>query len=150
MNESDLQRIQEFLKRWQGSSGDERANKDSFFLDLCKALGVEPPPAKGSIASDPYCFEKNVKIPHPSGKVTTCFVDFYKQGHFVFEAKQGGEVAGKGTAKRGTAGYFKEMEKAFVQGLSYTRHLDPQPPFLITCDIGSHFEIWLGNQPDMI
>ncbi|MFB2876981.1 class I SAM-dependent DNA methyltransferase [Floridanema aerugineum] len=148
MNESDLQRVQEFLNRWQGSSGDERANKDSFFLDLCKALGVEPPPAKGSIAGDRYCFEKNVKIPHPSGKVTTCFVDFYKQGHFVIEAKQGGEVAGKGTAKRGTASYFKEMEKAFVQGLSYTRHLEPQPPFLITCDIGSHFEIWLGFSGD--
>lgn len=148
MDESDLQRVQEFLKRWQGLSGDERANKDSFFLDLCKALDVEPPPAKGSIADDPYCFEKDVKIPHPSGKVTTCFVDFYKQGHFVIEAKQGGEVAGKGTAKRGTASYLKEMEKAFVQGLSYTRHLDPQPPFLITCDIGSHFEIWLGFNGD--
>ncbi|XWK89189.1 MAG: DNA methyltransferase [Phormidium sp.] len=148
MDESDLQRVQEFLKRWQGSSGDERANKDSFFLDLCKALGVEPPPAKGSIPGDRYCFEKDVKIPHPSGKVTTCFVDFYKQGHFVIEAKQGGEVAGKGTAKRGTATYFKEMEKAFVQGLSYTRHLEPQPPFLITCDIGSHFEIWLGFSGD--
>lgn len=148
MNESDLQRVQEFLNRWQGSSGDKRANKDSFFLDLCKTLGVEPPPAKGSIVGDRYCFEKDVKIPHPSGKVTTCFVDFYKQGHFVIEAKQGGEVAGKGTAKRGTATYFKEMEKAFVQGLSYTRHLEPQPPFLITCDIGSHFEIWLGFSGD--
>lgn len=148
MNESDLQRVQEFLKRWQGSSGDEIANQDSFFLDLCKALGVEPPPAKGSIVGNPYCFEKDVKIPHPSGKVTTCFVDFYKQGHFVIEAKQGGEIAGKGTAKRGTIIYYKEMEKAFVQGLSYTRHLEPQPPFLITCDIGSHLEIWLGFNRD--
>ncbi len=148
MNESDLARVQAFLSNWKGSSGDERANKDSFLRDLCVALGVVPPPPKGSVAGDRYCFEKDVKIPHPSGKVTTGFIDFYKTEHFLLEAKQGGTIAGKGMAKRGTATYRKEMEKAFVQGLAYTRNLDSKPPFLLTCDIGSHFEVWLGFSGD--
>ncbi len=148
MNEVDREQVEKFLHDWKGSSGHERANKDSFFRDLCDALGVERPPAKGKIPGDPYCFEKDIKIPHPSGKITTCSADFYKAGHFLIEAKQGGETSGKGTAKRGTATYKKEMEKAFVQALSYTRHLEANVPFLLTCDIGSHFDLWLGFSGD--
>ncbi|HAZ46133.1 MAG TPA: class I SAM-dependent DNA methyltransferase [Cyanobacteria bacterium UBA11369] len=148
MNEVERQRVEKFLEKWLGSTGQERANKDSFFLDFCDALGVERPPAKGSVPDDPYCFEKDVKIPHPSGKVTTGFVDFYKSGHFIIEAKQGGETTGKGTAKRGTASYYKEMEKAFVQALAYSRNLATISPVILTCDIGSHFELWLGFNGD--
>lgn len=61
MNEPALARVQAFLSNWKGSSGDERANKDSFLRDLCVALGVVPPPPKGSVAGDRYCFEKDVK-----------------------------------------------------------------------------------------
>ncbi|MEQ8956428.1 MAG: class I SAM-dependent DNA methyltransferase, partial [Coleofasciculus sp. C2-GNP5-27] len=64
------------------------------------------------------------------------------------EAKQGGTTAGKGTAKRGTEAYRKAMEKAFFQARSYTPFLPSKPPFLITCDIGSHFEVWTGFSGD--
>lgn len=148
MNECDRQRVEIFLAKWQGTSGHERANKDAFFLDLCEALGVERPPAKGSIPGDPYCFEKDVKFFYPDGQIITKFADFYKAGHFLIEAKQGGETTGKGTAKRGTATYRKEMEKAFRQAFSYAERLKPNPPFLLTCDIGSHFELWLGFSGD--
>lgn len=149
MNQLDRQRIEIFLKKWLGSEGDERANKDSFFVDLCKALGVEPPPPKNTVLGNLYCFEKDIKIPHPSGKITTCFADFYKAGHFLIEAKQGGNTTGKGMAKRGTDRYQKEMEKAFgQQALIYSRHLETQPPFLLTCDIGSHFDLWMGFTGD--
>jgi hypothetical protein len=40
------------------------------------------------------------------------------------------------------------MKKAFVQASSYTRDLDLQPPFLFTCDIGSHFDLWFGFSGD--
>jgi hypothetical protein len=38
------------------------------------------------------------------------------------------------------------MQKAFNQAKSYAynRMLPSMPPFLITCDIGDHFEIWPG------
>lgn len=148
MEQSDQDRVECFLERWQGSSGNERANYQLFFAELCDALGVERPLDKGRVPGDPYCFDKDVKIFHPSGKVTPGFIDFYKAEHFVIEAKQGGTISGKGTAKRGTATYLKEMEKAFVQAVAYTRSLESKPPFVITCDIGDHFELWQGFNED--
>lgn len=148
MNEADCTRIETFIARWAGSSGNERANYQLFFAELCDALGVDRPMDKGRISDDPYCFDKDVKIFHPSGKVTPGFIDFYKAEHFLIEAKQGGTTSKKGTAKRGTNTYLREMEKAFVQAVAYTRNLPSKPPFLLTCDIGDHFEIWLGFSGD--
>ncbi|QXE23233.1 type II restriction enzyme, methylase subunit; N6 adenine-specific DNA methyltransferase protein, N12 class [Richelia sinica FACHB-800] len=89
MNETDKTKIETFINKWLNSSGNEIANKDAFCLDLCTALGVEPPPPQGSIDGDPYCLEKNVKMPQTSGEVKHGRIDFYKQGHFILEAKQG-------------------------------------------------------------
>ncbi|MCP2730499.1 class I SAM-dependent DNA methyltransferase [Limnofasciculus baicalensis] len=144
MNEADRTRVETFITRWAGSRGNERANYQLFFVEMCDALGVDRPMDKGRILNDPYCFDKDVKIFHPSGKVTPGFIDFYKAGHFLIEAKQGGTTSKKGTAKRGTNTYLREMEKAFVQAVAYTRNLPSKPPFLLTCDIGDHFELWMG------
>ena len=143
MKNEDSQRVEIFLKKWKGSQGNERANYQGFFLELCDALTVERPLPKGSMANDPYCFDKDIKIFNKDG-VTTNFADFYKEGHFLIEAKQGGNAAKRGTAKRGTKTYDIAMEKAFYQAQSYTPFLPSKPPFLITCDIGSHFEIWMS------
>jgi len=148
MNEADRARVETFIKRWAGSSGNERANYQLFFAEMCDALGVDRPFDKGRIPNDPYCFDKDVKIFHPSGKVTPGFIDFYKAEHFLIEAKQGGTTGKKGTAKRGTNTYLREMEKAFVQAIAYTRSLSSKPPFLLTCDIGDHFELWMGFSGD--
>ncbi|MEG3928854.1 MULTISPECIES: DNA methyltransferase [unclassified Microcoleus] len=148
MNEADRTRVETFITRWAGSSGNERANYQLFFAEMCEALGVDRPFDKGRIPNDPYCFDKDVKIFHPSGKVTPGFIDFYKAEHFLIEAKQGGTTSKKGTAKRGTNTYLREMEKAFVQAVAYTRSLSSKPPFLLTCDIGDHFELWMGFSGD--
>ncbi|MEG4229863.1 class I SAM-dependent DNA methyltransferase [Microcoleus sp. N9_B2] len=148
MNEADRTRVETFITRWDGSSGNERANYQLFFAEMSDALGVDRPIDKGRIPNDPYCFDKDVKIFHPSGKVTPGFIDFHKAEHFLIEAKQGGTTGKKGTAKRGTNTYLREMEKAFVQAVAYTRSLSSKPPFLLTCDIGDHFELWMGFSGD--
>lgn len=148
MNEVDRTRVETFINRWEGSSGNERANYQLFFAEMSDALGVDRPFDKGRIPNDPYCFDKDVKIFHPSGKVTPGFIDFHKAEHFLIEAKQGGTTGKKGTAKRGTNTYLREMEKAFVQAVAYTRSLSSKPPFLLTCDIGDHFELWMGFSGD--
>jgi len=143
MKPADEQRIHHFLTTWKGSHGNERANCPIFFRDLCNALGVAAPPPKGNVSGDPYCFEKEIEFSHSDRKSTTRFADFYKAGHFLVEAKQGSDLSGKGTAKRGTETYRKAMEKAFFQARAYVKQLDTKPPFLMTCDIGSHFELWM-------
>ena len=144
MNSTDRDRVQTWLNKWQNSQGNERANYQTFFQDWCIALGVETPPPKGNIEHDPYCFDKEIKFVHSDRDNTTKFADFYKAGHFLIEAKQGGNISGKGTAKRGTEGYRKAIEKAFYQVRAYSQQLDHKPPFLITCDIGTHFELWMS------
>ena len=144
MNSGNCTKVEKFLKRWSGSQGNERANYQMFFSELCDVLGVQQPDVKGSVQGDPYCFDKDVKIVHPSGKYTSGFIDFYKEGHFVIEAKQGSNETGKGIGKRGTNSYRKAMKDAYYQAIPYARSLNVKPPFIITCDIGSHFDIWRG------
>jgi hypothetical protein len=145
MNAAESKRVEDFLTKWLGSEGNERANYQTFFGDLCVALAVPVPPPKGSVEGDRYCFDKNIKFFSEKAE-TTRFADFYKEGHFLIEAKQGSTNSSKGHGKRGTKGYRDEMQKAFNQAKSYAynRMLPSLPPFLITCDIGSHFEVWEG------
>jgi hypothetical protein len=74
----------------------------AFFSICVRPLRVESPPPKGNVADDPFCFDKDIQVYHPSGKVTSGFIDFYKADHFIIEAKQGSDQTGKGKAKRGT------------------------------------------------
>jgi len=145
MNASESKRVEDFLTKWLGSEGNERANYQTFFGDLCVALDVPEPPPKGSVEGDRYCFDKNIKFFGHKAE-TTRFADFYKEGCFLIEAKQGSTNSTKGHGKRGTKGYRDAMQQAFNQAKSYAynRMLPALPPFLITCDIGSHFEVWEG------
>jgi hypothetical protein len=132
MNDRDRANIQGFLTNYQ-----------TFFDDLCVALGVERPIPKGTMQGDPYCFDKEIKVFHKEG-IKTNFVDFHREGHFLIEAKQGSDKPKQSSPKRGTESYLRMMEKAFYQALSYTPFLNSKPPFLMTCDIGSHFELWMS------
>jgi hypothetical protein len=145
MNAAENKRVEDFLTKWLGSEGNERANYQTFFGDLCVALNVPEPPPKGSVEGDRYCFDKNIKFFGQKAE-TTRFADFYKEGCFLIEAKQGSTNSTKGHGKRGTKGYRDAMQQAFNQAKSYAynRMLPALPPFLITCDIGSHFEVWEG------
>jgi hypothetical protein len=58
MNDRDSKRIEDFLTKWLGSEGNERANYQTFFGDLCVALDIPSPPPKGSVDGDRYYFNK--------------------------------------------------------------------------------------------
>ena len=135
-------RVSAFVVRWEKAKGKERSNYQMFFAEFCDALGVERPNPQGSPIA--YEFDYSMTIYTPSGKKTPGYIDFYKEKHFVIEAKQGREQSGQGTAKRGTQAYLKVMEGAFVQAIAYAKNLTHRPPFVLTCDIGSHFELWMG------
>jgi hypothetical protein len=133
--------IPEFIARWSRSAGDEKAHKDTFLLDLCRALGVPLPPPN----DDTYCFEKRVHRHLLDGTETTVFADLYRKGCFALECKQGSTKAIKGsTPVRGTRAYEKYMEEAFGQVRDYALNLTSRPPFILTCDIGHAFHVWEG------
>jgi hypothetical protein len=149
--------ISAFLHRWSASGAAERANSQSFINDLCGVLGVEPPqPKTPDEAANAYVFEKT--IPGPGG--SSNFIDCYKRGCFVLEAKQGADAdagpaplsqAGEerraqrktGHGLRGAKTWDVAMDKARAQAERYARSLPREeladggrPPFLIVVDVG--------------
>ena len=124
--------LQEFVDRWAPSHASEKANAQPFLTDLCAALGVEPPHPSAAGGEDDYVFERRVPLPQEE-KATVGFIDLYKRGGFVLEAKQGSTATSTrlGTAKRGTPQWTQAMQDAKGQALGYARVLEKPVPFLV-------------------
>ena len=70
--------------KWDAVPAAERANFQSYVTEFCDALGVAPPRPRGS----GYEFEYPVTTTdRRTGKDSTNFIDLYRQGHFILEAK---------------------------------------------------------------
>ncbi|WP_092778065.1 class I SAM-dependent DNA methyltransferase [Jannaschia pohangensis] len=155
--------VAEFITRWAASGGSERANFQTFANELCGILGVpRPDPATQHAPSDAYCFERPVTFIH-TGSQSRGFIDLYRAGHFVMEAKQGtdGKANPKtdqaelipdlpratrvGHGKRGTQQWALAMMGAKAQADGYARAVsrdDGWPPFLMVVDVGHVIELY--------
>ena len=140
--------VDAFIKRWEASAASERANYQLFLTELCAVLEVEPPQPAGADGSlNSYVFEKAVRFPNRDGSVSVGYIDLYKRGHFVLEAKQG---ANEGDAKpghgiRGSEVWDQSMVRAKNQAERYVRALpaaEGRPPFLLVADVGHAIEIY--------
>lgn len=79
----------DFIATWAEAGGSEQANAQSFVIDLCHLLDVEPPrPAQEDNAKNDYVFERGVYFKHPDGTRTPGRIDCYKRDCFILEAKQ--------------------------------------------------------------
>lgn len=155
--------IEDFIARWQGlEGGRERANSQMFLRELTEALGLEPP-APGDSRNRDYVFERTVTFREPDGTTSTGFIDLYKKGCFVLEAKQSRQKDGKKSIP-GQADLFRAEEvsanlgrrtadrawdvlmlNARRQAADYAKALEPSegwPPFLIVCDVGHCLEVY--------
>lgn len=146
--------VEAFIARWDVTARAERANKDMFLTELCAVLGVEPPmPATGGLG--PYRFERAVTHHEDDGSQSQRFIDLYKRGSFVLEAKQDGDLPqrsslfGDELERRATVrnrpGWARLMMQAKGQAERYARDLPAEegwPPFLIVCDIGFCFDLY--------
>ncbi|MGL5363520.1 MAG: class I SAM-dependent DNA methyltransferase [Bosea sp. (in: a-proteobacteria)] len=158
-----------FLKDWRDSAAHERSNFQPFIYELCELIGVDRPDKAGPVdALNGYVFERAVQFRHANGTSSTGFIDLYKRGAFVMEAKQGGHgrtegdaaqpslfggtsgqpfagIAKTGTAKRGTKAWDDALLRARHQAESYAKALpvdEGWPPFLIVVDVGHVFELY--------
>ena len=137
--------VDEFIAKWENCSGSERANYAVFLTELSNVLGVEAPGP-----NDDYRIDR----PAPGGAEAggTGFIDLYKRGCFILEAKQSKQVCelpplsgldDVPTAQSG-AKYDELMRRAFRQARRYAQSLTqpPWPPFIIVLDVGRAFEIY--------
>jgi len=122
-------RLAELAERWAGRPASERANAQLYLIELCDALGVERPDPAGS----GYQFEFPIRVVNPDGTESTNYVDLYKQGCFLLEAKD--EEPGRSNELL--------LRKAFGQARSYVSHLPGQiPPYLLVLDVGRTLIVW--------
>jgi len=135
-----------FVDRWLNSGSSERANKDSFLKEPCLVLDLpQPDPKRGDPEKDRYVFERDVRVQAPDGKVTTKFMDLYKEGCFVLEAKQSAQnAAARLGARVSTEAWENAMERAYSQARRYAENVVQPPPFLIVCDIAHCFDVYAG------
>lgn len=131
--------VEAFIERWRDTGGKERANYQLFLTELCRLLDLPgPEPAGSDDSDDAYVFERRVDINHPDGTVSRGYIDLYKRGHFVLEAKRVGE-------KHESSRWDKAMLRAAAQADNYIRALpadEGRPPFLLTCDVGKTIEVY--------
>ncbi|WBU61176.1 class I SAM-dependent DNA methyltransferase [Paracoccus albus] len=156
--------VQEFVERWKDSGGSERANFQRFAVELTQLLGVEEPKlATSDDQNDGYRFERPVDF-GPTSMRSHGFIDLYRKGCFILEAKQGAAgKAGSGTNQlpatdnntpkqartghgvRGTRRWDDTMLKARNQADRYARAVareDGWPPFLLVVDVGHVIEVY--------
>lgn len=125
--------VETFIARWKDTTGTEKANYQLFLSELCALLALPTPdPASKDNIENAYTFERRVDIQNPDGSENRGFIDLYKRGAFVLEAKQ----TGKGLE---TKGWDKAMQAAYNQADQYVRALpanEGRPPFIVVTDVG--------------
>lgn len=131
--------IETFLHRWSKAGGTERANYQLFLTELCSLLQLPlPEPAGNDTKDNAYVFERRVVIAQPDGSRNNGFIDLYKRGCFVLEAKQTGKTLD-------SSGWDKAMLRAHNQADQYARALpvdEGRPPFIIVVDVGRNIELY--------
>lgn len=131
--------VEAFIERWQGVTGSERANYQLFITGLCDLLDLpQPEPASEDTRENAYVFERRVGFAHGDGSASNGFIDCYRRGAFVLEAK-------KVKAGAHTKGFDDALLRARAQGEGYARALpaaEGRPPFVVVVDVGHVIELY--------
>jgi hypothetical protein len=133
------QAIEAFIARWQPAAGSEKADAQLFLSELCDLLELpRPDPAREDTRDNAYVFERRVTFHHGDGSASHGFIDLYRRGCFVLEAKGTGEQGGS-----------ERLDKALLRARSqaerYARALpieEGRPPLLIVTDVGRSIELY--------
>jgi hypothetical protein len=135
----EAERVDAFIGRWAKATGSERANYQLFVTDLCALLGLpQPEPASDDTRDNAYVFERRVTFAHGDGTQAPGFIDCYRRGAFVLEAK-------KVKAGPATKGFDDALMRARNQAEGYARALpagEGRPPFLLVVDVGHVIELY--------
>ena len=151
--------VQDFIEKWENCTGHERSNYAAFLSDFAHVMAVPTPGPGGTQSLGDYQFDGPVAGGSEGGN--TGFIDLYKRGHFILEAKQSKiceipPLPGLDTqpAQEMSSRYDELMRRAFRQARRYAVNLPgdhPWPPFILVLDVGRAFELYFdyaGNGRD--
>ena len=147
----------DLIRRWSEAPISERAHYQTFVAQLCRLIGVAAPDDERTGDLD-YCFERPVKFLHEDGGSHPGYIDCYRRGAFVLEAKQSGKrgaggaldpqpqlalFGGRGRKVITPSNAFEAlMRNAKRQAENYAKALDEWPPFIVVVDVGRAIELW--------
>jgi Fe2+ or Zn2+ uptake regulation protein len=151
-----------FIARWSGREGGrERSNYALFLTELCDVIGVaRPDPAEATNTLNDYVFERHVERKQPDGSTGRGWIDLYKRGCFILEAKQSRQKGGRKAVPEGQAELFEPprakakatsggidtlMIHARRQAEGYAHALPADheyPAFILACDVGYAIEVY--------
>jgi hypothetical protein len=127
-----------FIDRWSGPPISERAHYQTFVSQLCEVIDVGGPD-RDRAGDLNYCFERPVRFRHDDGGSHVGYIDCYRRGCFVLEAKQSAKgPIGIASGDR----VDRLMRAAKRQAADYAKALDEWPPFLVVVDVGRSIELW--------
>jgi hypothetical protein len=134
---------QAFIQRWQGVTASELSTSQSFVIQLCELLGVEPP---HPTPEQSYMFERPITFAHGDGSSSPGRVDCYKRGHFVWESKKlKTGITAQTSGNLPTKAFDDALLKARTQAENYARALpasEGRPPFVVVVDVGHVIELY--------
>ncbi len=159
---TESEEAEDFISRWGPAGGGERSNYQMFLTELSVLIGAPvPEPAVEDESQNAYVFERKIAARRIEGKTTSNFIDLYKRGCFVLEAKQSSkrqkqlellkqlslEVPEQriGSGRRGGAQWDTLMLNARKQAETYAKRLPVEegwPPFIIVVDVGHVIELF--------
>ena len=83
------EKVEAFITRWSPTGGGERSNCHMFLTELCTLIEVPgPEPVVEDESQNAYVFERRIPARHLDRRDTFNYIDLYKRGCFVLEAKQ--------------------------------------------------------------
>ncbi len=130
---------QDFITRWDGVDGSERANYPLFISELCELLGIEKPqPALADDWHNTYVNERYIDARDGESAGNARFIDTYRRGCFICEAKSFDLGKNTETVER-------KLVKAKSQAESYARNLpesEPRPPILMVVNVGRFIALY--------
>ncbi len=120
--------LSQLADKWKDAPPGERAQLQSYIIELCHALGIDPPGLKGSA----YEFELAITVTEKAGTDSSNYIDCWKAGHFAlegkhFQAKESEDI---------------RLRRAFGQVKSYANGVPERPPYIMVLDVGRTLLFW--------
>lgn len=139
---ADPSAVNDFLKRWQGSSGSERSNFQSFMRDLCTLLDLpHPVPGEGDTRQNSYVFERFIASARVDGNTDNRYIDLYRRDCFVLEGKQTGKALASKSQQNAINAAVAQAER-YIRGLPQEEVEHGRPPFIVIVDVGNAIYIY--------
>lgn len=134
---ANAEAVDNFIARWKGSTGSERANFQSFMGELCVLLQLPvPDPGKAENSHNAYVFERFIAPQRADSTTEKRYIDLYRRDCFVLEGKQTGKTLATQSHQNAINAAVSQAER-YVRGLPLEEVEHGRPPFIVIVDVGN-------------